>query len=85
MEVHRPRKLKQGQTLNVDDKQWEKEYKLLTHRINYMEEVVKTGKDFPDPEVRNREPPAADTNFRMITVDQENSKNAWGESPKSTS
>ena len=25
MEVHRPRKLKAGQTLNVDDKQWEKE------------------------------------------------------------
>ena len=78
MEVYRPRKLKQGQTLNMEDKQWEKEYKLLCHRINYMERVVNTGKDFPDPEVRNREPLVANPAFRTITVDQENSKNAWG-------
>ena len=56
MEVYRPRKLKQGHTLNMEDKQWEKEYKLLCHRINYMEKIVNTGKDFPDPEVKNREP-----------------------------
>ena len=53
MEIHRPRKLKEGQTLNVDDKQWEKEYKVLSHRINFIETVIKTGKDFPEPEVKN--------------------------------
>ena len=53
MEVHRPRKLKAGQTLNEPDQKWEKEYKLLAHRINYIETVVKTRKDFSEPEVKN--------------------------------
>ena len=79
MEVHGPRKLKAGQTLNVDDKQWEKEYKLLTHRINYIEIVVKTGKDFPEPEVKNRDTPTPDPTFRMIQADQENSPNVFNE------
>ena len=83
MKVHRPRKLRQGQTLNVD-KQWEKEYKLLTHRINYIETVVKTGRDFPEPEVKNRDPPTADPTFRMMNVDQENSTNVFNEGHSTT-
>ena len=63
MELYRPRKLKAGQTLNEEDEKWDKEYKLLGHRINYIEKVVKTGKDFPDPEVNNRDPPATDPTF----------------------
>ena len=78
MEAHRPRKLKQGRAQNMEDTQWDKEYKLLCHRINYMEEVVRTGQDFPETEARNRDPPAVDPKFRMITVDQEHSKQAWG-------
>ena len=79
MEVQRPRKLRAGQTLNVHDQQWEKEYKLLAHRINYIETVVKTGKDFPEPEVKNRDPPTADPTFRMVQVHQENSPNVFNE------
>ena len=79
MKIHRPRKLKEGQTLNVDDKQWEKEYKVLSHRINYLETVIKTGKDFPEPEVKNRDPPTADPTFRLIQADQENIRNVFNE------
>ena len=62
----------------MEDTQWDKEYKLLCHRINYMKEKVRTGQDFLETEVRNRYTPAADAKFRMITVDQEHSKQAWG-------
>ena len=79
MELYRPRKLKAGQTLNESDEKWDKEYKLLGHRINYIEKVVKTGKDFPDPEVNNRDPPATDPTFKMIRVHQENSPNVLTE------
>ena len=79
MEVHRPRKLKAGQTLNESDEKWDKEYKLLWHRINYIETVVRTGKDFPDPEGSTQEPPSADPTFKLVQVTQDNSPDVFNE------
>ena len=76
MKLHRPTRLKQGRATYIEDQQWDKEYRTSFHRINYMEEVVKTGNNFGEIEVRNRDPPAADPKFRIITVEHENSRPA---------